>query len=204
MIEETGERCNENSSWRGCAPLHTRPRHQLLALQVDMQTIYRYAKDIDTPVRSQFTKLVLRAYFIWRTLCIDAYGPGASKVIIVSVLEQWFLHSFPRETLLKTSTSPSLTHTTRYGPEQTDDPFRRTFNYSSVTFARFESANFFLTKYRLTHHSVHTDTTDVHCQTAHAHARQAQEATTHGGFWVKYLLSLLVANQSELPCNKQR
>lgn len=23
VIEETGERCNENSSWRGCTPLHT-------------------------------------------------------------------------------------------------------------------------------------------------------------------------------------
>lgn len=50
VIEETGERCNENSSWRGCTPLHTPSRRQLLALQVDMQTIYRYTADIDTPV----------------------------------------------------------------------------------------------------------------------------------------------------------
>lgn len=48
VIEETGERCNENSSWRGCTPLHTF-KAQLLALQVGMQTIHQCKEDIDTP-----------------------------------------------------------------------------------------------------------------------------------------------------------
>lgn len=100
----------------------------------------RYANNISIHRGYRYTcpsshlpdRVVLRTYFMGCTSCIDAQASMHR-----CSLEQWFLHCFPRETLLKTSLSHSLTHVTRRNPGHTDDPFGRTINCSPVTFARF-------------------------------------------------------------------
>ena len=71
--EETGERCNKNSSWRGCTPMHTSKTHSFLPCK----WICKQYIGIDTPVSSHylFKYVFNEPYLLYNVIsfqCIDA------------------------------------------------------------------------------------------------------------------------------------